>query len=186
MDIGNIFSKIEGNADKLGGLLGFFGGASDVGKAWWGDGQAHTFDMLRINITDLMKDPHIPDIGHVLGDLTQGYERSTFFAALMAWIGGYVLKEVDMDPAITKLGSALSKAGFGAALGVTAYAVVKRSGTTHSGGEPAGQPYGGHNGYPKGAGYSPLGRRDGGYFTMPNVPPAGTNLGAVLPASPRP
>jgi hypothetical protein len=186
MDIGNIFSKLEGNADKLGGLLGFLGGASDHGKHWWGDGKAHTFEMLQINITDLFKDPHIPNIGHVLSCLTDGYQRNTFMTALTAWLGGYVLKEVDLDPAITKLGSALSKAGFGAALGVLAYATIMESGTGHSGGEPAGQPSRSHNGYPAGAGYSPLGRRDGGYFTMKNVPPAGTNLGAVLPASPRP
>lgn len=184
MDVGNIFGKLEGNADKLGALLGFLGGASDTAKMWGGQ---TALTMLQQNITDLMKDPHIPNLSNVLGDLTGGYQRNTFMTALAAWIGGYALQEVDIDPTITKLGRALNKAGFGALLGVTAYAIVQRSGTWHSPNNPEGQPYGGHDGYPRGAGYSPTFRQDGGYFTMKNVPPAGTpNLPAILPASPRP
>jgi hypothetical protein len=176
MDIDNIFSKIEGNADKLGALLGFFGGASNFAKPWGTD----TMSMLQKNITDLLSQPHIPDLGHMLHDMTAGYTKQTLFAAITAWIGGYALKEVDMDPQITKMGNALSKAGFGAILGLLAYNAMAYSGSWHSDGGADGSSGGGSH-----VGYLKDGRGWAGHFTQPTVAPT-RNIGRIERGVPTP
>jgi hypothetical protein len=145
------------------------------------------FSNLMKNIGDLMTQPHFPDVSHVINDLFYGWGSEVFKPAIMAGIAGWILDEVDMNPTISRIGKVLKTLGLNGAMGVAGAVLLDRSSTGFSPGEPAGQPYGGHNGYPAGAGYSPLGRHNGGYFTMPTVPPAGTpNLPVILPRSPRP
>lgn len=141
---------------------------------------------LMLQIQNLMTQPHFPNISHVIADLmSDGYSGAVFKPAIMAGIAGWVLDEVDIPFVPKSLGKVLQTLGFNGAIGAAAASLLEMSTTSHSP-SPAGTPYGGHNGYPAGAGYSPLGRRNGGYFTMPNVPPQTPTLPSVLPRSPRP
>ena len=184
LDLGGIFGKIESNADKLGSILGFLGGASNHADAWWG-AKGHTFDMLIVHINDLLKQPHIPNPGHILSSLTQGYQRQTFYPAIMAWIGGYILKEIDLDPRIEQLGRALEKAGFGAVLGVAAYATLLQASSSYSDGADHGLGGGSHFLFEKGSKH-PYGGNPHGAYTEPTFAPVGTRITAAQPSSPHP
>lgn len=141
---------------------------------------------LMAEIQALMTQPHFPNIDHVVRDLmSDGWAGPVFKGSVMAAIAGWILAEIDMHPTVSRIGDTLKTLGSNAALGTAAVVLLDDSSLGYSDGAP-GQPYGGHNGYPRGASYSPLGRRNGGYFTMPNVSPGTPSFGGALPASPKP
>lgn len=108
MDFGGITGKIEGNADKIGmvvGALMYSGGVHG------GDPIAGFMDIFN----GLMTKPHIPDFGHVAQNLMGGDMSGTFKVGVGAAIVGYLLKEIDVIPQSAKIGNAVMKAGVGAA-----------------------------------------------------------------------
>lgn len=131
MDIGNIFGKIEGNADKLGAVVGAVGGIQE--HAWGKD----LFSGINIIIDGLMKSPHFPDLSHVWYHLNYPGNKM-FKTALGALIMGYILNEVNIDPKINRLGSALSKGGWGAVMGLLGVNILIYSGAANSPSGPSG------------------------------------------------
>ena len=123
MDIDNIFAKLEGNADKLGALVGGIGGLQE--HAWGKD----VFAGINTIINGLITTPHIPNIQHVWQMVNTG---QTFKSAVGAAIIGYLMKEVDIDPKLNRLGNALSKGGWGAAMGVVGLNLLVYAGAGHS------------------------------------------------------
>lgn len=117
MNFDNIFSKIESNADKIGGLVGFTLGTP------------HGLADLESSISNAMQGTiHMPDLAQALGSYASEPYGKT---GIMAAIGGYILKEVDLDPRLNKLGSALQKLGIGYAIGALGIKLLWSS--THSG-----------------------------------------------------
>lgn len=122
MDLGNIFSKVEGNADKLGGLLGGLGELKRIG------GTDPLNSAMKI-IDGLISDPHIPNI-QSLGNLIKSSDVFRF--GLMMAVGGWALHEVDLDPRLSRLGKALMNAGMGATFAGAAVDVIAEAGPLHS------------------------------------------------------
>jgi len=158
---------------SLGGFLWY-------GQKEYGDGAIN--GSIRA-VEALFKDPHIPNFRHVFLDLK---DTGMLKDLILLGLGGWIAEEINIHPMATKIGRLVKGFAMNGGLGAVIGSLVNHAGIEHSDGGAPGQPYGGHNGYPRGAGYSPLGRRNGGYFTMPTVHPSTPTIGAVLPASPRP
>lgn len=145
------------------------------------------FGVLMQQIQGAMTHPHFPNIQHVMLDLmSDNFVGPVFKGGIIGAVAGWVLDEIDMNPAVSRIGKVLKTLGSNVAIGAVAVTLLDDSTRSYSGGNPAGRPSGGHDGYPRGAGYSPLGRRDGGYFTMPTVSPSTPTLPTILPSSPKP
>lgn len=125
MDIDNIFGKLEGNADKLGAVVGALGGLQE--HAWGRDFMSG----INIIMQGLITSPHIPDMRDVWNHITYP-GNNTFKTAVGAAIVGYLMKEVDIDPKLNRLGNALSKGGWGAAMGVVGLNLLVYAGAGHS------------------------------------------------------
>lgn len=174
MDIGGIIGKIESNADKLGVLVGALSGLRE--HAWGKD----VFQGINVMINGLINDPHIPDLSHVWYHLNYPANK-TFRTALGAAVLGYLLKEVDIDPKINRLGNALSKGGWGVLMGVLGVNVLIYSGAGHSEGANHGLGGGSHVGFLSGDRHNPH-----GHYTEPSIAPYGTNLTRSTAGSPGP
>ena len=96
MEIGNMPSKIEANADKLGLIVGTIGELNRFGKEWAGYGGQGPFGAAMNIFQSLMQDPHIPDLNHVWQSLLN--EKGVFKPAVIAAIIGWFAKEVDIVP----------------------------------------------------------------------------------------
>lgn len=125
LNIDTIVGKIEHNADKVGVLVGALSGLREHA---WGQDVLAGFNII---INGLVTDPHIPDLAHVWQHITYR-GNNTFKTAAGAAIIGYLLKELDLDPKLNRLGAALSKGGWGAVLGVVGLNVLVYSGAGHS------------------------------------------------------
>ena len=125
LNIDSIVGKIEGNADKVGMLVGALSGLKEHA---WGQDVMAGFNTI---INGLITDPQFPDLTNVLQHIT--YEgNNTFKTGAAAAVIGYLLKELDLDPQLNRIGKLLSKGGWGAVLGVVGLNVLVYSGAAHS------------------------------------------------------
>lgn len=125
MNLNNLTSKITKNADKLGMLVGAYGYLQESGA---GAG-LNAFENAERLIQDLISQPHFPDLNNLVRDLTVG---NTFKTAVKAALIGYVLKEINLHPQLTKIGKALTNGGIGAAKGAAIVTTIAYSSTFHS------------------------------------------------------
>jgi hypothetical protein len=133
LNIDSIIGKIEHNADKAGMLVGALSGLKEHA---WGQDVMAGFNTI---INGLITDPHIPDLTHVWQHIT--YEgNNTFKTGAAAALIGYLLKELDLDPQLNRIGKLLSKGGWGAVLGVVGLNILVYSGAAHSPVTVAGSP----------------------------------------------
>ena len=101
MNFDNIFSKVEGNADKIGGAIGFLTGSPN-GLA----------DVESILANIMAGHIHAPDFAEL------GLQYSPHIkSGLMAFLVGWGIEEVDVNPMLTKIGKAAKGFGLAYALG---------------------------------------------------------------------
>jgi non-ribosomal peptide synthetase component F len=100
------FGSIERNADKIGMVVGALGALG-----------TDPLNQAMATVQNLMAHPQFPDVQWVARNLTDtGHAQGKVFtSALMAVIGGWILKEIDIHPAIGRAGRFLFDAGIGAA-----------------------------------------------------------------------
>jgi hypothetical protein len=110
MDVGGIVGKLESNADKLGMVVGSASLLSQLGS---GD----IFKGVQIMTSALMTNPHIPDFAALFGNLTGNAspESKLLMQGVGAAIVGYLMKEINIHPTVTRIGNFLTKAGIGLA-----------------------------------------------------------------------
>lgn len=108
MNFDNIIGKLEN--DKLGMVIGF-------GLTEQAIGRGDLIGELSKQVSSLFTEPHIPDLGSVLYDLTKGDASRTFKPLLLAAIGGWILASADLHPLLNKLGRILKNVGFNGAIG---------------------------------------------------------------------
>lgn len=176
MDLGGIIGKIEGNADKLGAVLGALGGLSEFGKDW-GTGAIGAGEEI---LKKLIEDPHIPDLGHVFYNMTYPTHK-TFQTSIAAIILGWILESVDIVPNVDRLGRAMSKAGMGALWTYAGVNILAYAGAGHSDGADHGLRGGSHFPILSGSRHNPHGA-----YTERSVAPYGTNLTRSGNSSPSP
>ena len=129
-DIQGIMGKLEGNADKLGLLLGYFGPMADLvkynpGKDWiWCIINEHE---------QVIRNPSIPSWDTLKANFDK-FTRPMFTNGAMAWITGYILKEVGLGGDFNRIGNALAKAGEGIVKGSAFSTLVFAAGTPFDGG----------------------------------------------------
>ena len=128
MDIGGILSKIEGNANKLGLLAGGYAQLASYGTR----GVGSDFISAAMTIGNgIVHKPHIPNLSNVLVALT-GSEAPQFMTAIQAAVLGYILKEININPQLSRLGNALQQGGTAAAEAVAAITLLAYSGIYNS------------------------------------------------------
>lgn len=115
MEVGNMISKLEQNAETLGAIAGFLAGHPNGMN-----------DIESIVNNALGGNFHAPNIQEMTGLINQGYVRTGALAA----VGGYIIKEIDLDSKLTRLGEAIMKLGIGYAIGSVGFAAAYSS--THS------------------------------------------------------
>lgn len=133
MDIGNfrgILSKLDN--DNLGKIAGFVLTQMQYDKTrgygWFGN--------LQAEIAAAMRDPHFPNLEHVMMDLTSdAWAGKIFKGSLQAGVIGWILHEADLHPDLTRIGKILKTLGFNAAIGAAGVAVLDNCTVSHS---PAG------------------------------------------------
>ena len=120
MDIGGLPSKIAGNADKIGLVVGAYATLQALGKQWGMDPMQSGVELFM----RLTRTPHIPD----LGLSWQTMQQNGFIAEAGAAIAGWFLKEVDLFPQLNQLGNVLMKAGIGAAEANAVISLISEAG----------------------------------------------------------
>lgn len=117
MNLDNIVSKIQSNSDKLGTILGFT------------TGSMNGFNDVVSSIENIMSGHiHMPDLAAAFQSIgNEPFVKS----GVMVAIGGYILKEVDLNPTLNKIGTMAEKGGIGYAIGAVINKLLWSS--THSG-----------------------------------------------------
>lgn len=124
MDFGGIFNKL-GN-QKLGIAVGAL-----LTEQMYGQARGTNFiGNIQGQMEQLIKDPHMPNLGHVINNLFMPY--SPFMPAVIAAIVGYALEEIDVFPSLGNIGTLLKKIGGNVAIGAVAVELIDASTIAHS------------------------------------------------------
>jgi ABC-type glucose/galactose transport system permease subunit len=130
MELDNIMGKIEGNADKIGMILGAYGELNRYSKEWAQYGIKDPMAAAMNIVQALMENPHMPNLKHVQMALFS--DTGMFKGSVIAVIAGWFMKEVDILPQLSKLGAALMKAGIGSAEAAAVINILTYSGAGQS------------------------------------------------------
>jgi len=125
MDIGGIPSKIAANADKIGIVVGALSTLNGLQPG-------NPIGAATAILEGLVRKPHFPNLDNVVGYILTYDPSHTFKYGIGAAIAGWIASEIDMHPTVTKIGSALMKAGIGAAEANVALTFLIYSGLSSS------------------------------------------------------
>jgi len=105
----NIIAKIEAHADKIGVLAGYLGPYKSIADKWYQGNivkaliNHHDAKLLKFNINEAL---------HRLSNVaTYDWSAPYFTGGVTSAITGYIMKELDIHPLITRLGTFLYKLG---------------------------------------------------------------------------
>lgn len=121
-------SKVTGNIDNLGKIIGFAYGAQKTAP----DGSA--IGHIEWMINQGMKDPHFPNITHTLQDLTKGMSSQPLKDTIKIALLGELLSYLKLGG---KWANLIKRGGWNAAMGVAIFSVIAHSTMWHSKGQTA-------------------------------------------------
>lgn len=107
VDISGILGKLEGNAQTIGML-----GGTLAALNYYGNG--NPFGGIKKIVDGLMSNPHFPNIEGFMGSLAPGTQEGTNFqTGIIAAVAGYLIKELNLHPALNRLGNFAANGGIG-------------------------------------------------------------------------
>jgi len=131
MEIDHILKGLETHSDKLGMVVGALSTLDAVNA---GDPMKGALAILQ----GLIAHPHIPNLSQVAAFTFGGYDKNnTLQNSILATLGGYFLKEIDILPQLTRVGNAVMKAGVGSAEAALVVTLLMYSGLSNSPPDPA-------------------------------------------------
>jgi hypothetical protein len=131
MNVEGLIGKITSNIDDVGKLVGFAYGLQANAVR---DGLSF-MDQLNYLISQAMTDPHFPDLGHVVSNLTVGGASEPLKNTIKIALLGEVMDYLGFGG---KWASILKKGGWNAALGVGLFSLVGHATMWHSPGPSKG------------------------------------------------
>ena len=135
MELGGLLNKVTSNGDKLGAVMGAWGTLSVYAKEWVPYGIKDPISAAMNIINSVAVNPHFPNMQHVAQAISN---HGIIVPAAQGMVLGYVLKALDLDPKLNRLGGFLEDAGLGAALAALAIEIITYSGAGNSPAYPRG------------------------------------------------
>jgi hypothetical protein len=134
MNVEGIIGKVESNIENIGKIVGFAYGIQKQAQAE----NKPFMDHAEYLVHQLMSDPHIPDLGHLITDLTGPWGNKAVKDSVMITLVGMGMEYIDIVPQMSRYGKILSKLGWNMTLGSLGYLLARYSSIAHSsGGSPS-------------------------------------------------
>lgn len=124
----SLVGKVTGNIDNIGKIVGFAYGLQKSGSASFTEN-------LEWMIQQAFKDPHFPNVSHIITDLTQGMSSGPLKETIKIALLGEILSYLKLGG---KYANLIKRGGWNAALGVGIFSVAAHATMWHSPGPTKG------------------------------------------------
>ena len=125
LNVNSLVSKVTSNIDDIGKIVGFAMGIQAEAKSMGRD----FMPSVEVLLNELMRNPHFPNLSHVIGDLGHGVSSNSFKGAVKIALLGEILSYLKFGG---KWANIMKKGGWNAALGVGIFSIVAHSAYWHS------------------------------------------------------
>lgn len=136
MELNGLLNKVTSNGGKIGALFGAWGTLGAFAKEWQPYGVNDPVGAAWNIINSIAVNPHFPNISHAWAS-AQGH--GIIKTGAQGAILGYVLKLLDLDPKVNRIGGFLQDAGVATVFSAGAVELLTYSGAGNSPSYPRGQ-----------------------------------------------